>query len=226
MHDPVQLLPVSVEVAAWTPLRRGSSWRAIQRAVDDGAILRVAHGRYALPSAEPARSAASRLTGRCSHDLRRAVPRLAGSARARPTHVTVSPHRNLRRIDATECRVTGAASTRRHHRRLGHLAGPHRHRLLPGPAIRRGAGGVRRRSSRAGLQPKEIQLAAWPPRPDTAGTASGGWPQRRPAGGQPLRVGAPGHRLTSPACRSNRSPWSATPASTLASTSPTTSSRS
>ena len=166
VHDPVQLLTRLGGVAACMLLRRGSSWRAIQRAVDDGAILRVAHGRYALPSAEPARSAASRLTGRCSHTSAALFHGWPVARVPDQPHVTVSPHRNLppHRRDGVQV----------HWRSLdtadiidGWVTSPVRTVIdccldLPFDE----ALAVFDSSWRAGLKPKEIQLAArhLPPR--------------------------------------------------------------
>jgi very-short-patch-repair endonuclease len=93
--DPVQVLTRLGGVAGWTTLRRGSSWRAIQRAVDDGAILRVGHGRYVLPSIEPARAAASRLTAASSHTSAALFHGWPVAHVPELPHVTVSPRRNL-----------------------------------------------------------------------------------------------------------------------------------
>lgn len=95
MADPVVLLTRLGGLATWRALRRGSSWRSIYRALDNGAIVKTTYGRYALPTLEPAQLAASRLAGTSSHTS-------AALAHGWPVmfpppepHVTVSPRRNL-----------------------------------------------------------------------------------------------------------------------------------
>ena len=71
-------------------------------AVEDGAVVRVEQGRYALPSIEPARSAASRLTGTSSHTSAALFHGWPVAYVPEQPHVTVSPRRNLpahRRVD-------------------------------------------------------------------------------------------------------------------------------
>src|SRR4029453_2790269 len=62
VRDPVQVLTRLGGVGTWRSLRRGSTWRAVQRALDDGRVIRVAQGRYALPLADEARVAGHRLS--------------------------------------------------------------------------------------------------------------------------------------------------------------------
>ncbi len=54
-------------VATWRQLRARTHWRRISAGLASGAIVRTAPGRYALPTADLARVAASRLTGVSSH---------------------------------------------------------------------------------------------------------------------------------------------------------------
>lgn len=82
-------------VATWRQLRRQASWRAIGRATQAGTIVRTAQGRYALPLADAAQVAGSRLAGVVSHT---SAALHWGWPVVRPPdfpHVTVSPRRNL-----------------------------------------------------------------------------------------------------------------------------------
>jgi very-short-patch-repair endonuclease len=158
--DPVQVLTRLGGVADWTSLRRGSSWRAIRRAVDDGAIVRVTHGRYVLPSVEPARSSASRLTAISSHTSAALFHGWPVALVPEHPHVTVSPRRNLPADRRTDVRV--------HWRSLDAtditddwVTSPVRTVIdccLDLPFSE--AVAVFDSSWRAGLKPKEVQLAA------------------------------------------------------------------
>jgi very-short-patch-repair endonuclease len=65
--DPVTVLGRLGGVARWGQLRRRVPRRRLARALADGRIVRTGHGRYALPLADAARIAASGLTGTVSH---------------------------------------------------------------------------------------------------------------------------------------------------------------
>ena len=54
-------------VAGHAELVAATSRRTLQRAVDEGHVVRIAHGRYAFPSATAGRQAAHRLSGVASH---------------------------------------------------------------------------------------------------------------------------------------------------------------
>ena len=63
MTDVVGVLREHGGVASRSELRRAVTRTALDRALRDGAVVRVARGRYALPLADAARDAALRLTG-------------------------------------------------------------------------------------------------------------------------------------------------------------------
>ena len=166
MADPVLVMTQLGGVATWTALRRGSSWRAIRNSLDEGAVVRVSRGRYALPSTEPARAAASRLTGTCSHTSAALFHGWPVAYVPEQPHVTVSPRRNLpahRRVDVSvHWRNLDASDIHD-----GWVTTPVRTVIdccidLPFAE----ALGVFDSSWRAGLKPKEVQLAArsLPPR--------------------------------------------------------------
>ena len=67
VNDPVLVLTRLGGVGRWSQLRRAVSRRSLRRALADGLVVRTAHGRYALPLADTARVAGSRLSGTVSH---------------------------------------------------------------------------------------------------------------------------------------------------------------
>lgn len=93
--DPVLLLTRLGGVARWSQLRRRCSRRRLRRAVAGGRIVRTARGRYALPLADPARTAAGRLTGQVSHTS--AALHWGWAVKTTPVvpHVTVGRHRTV-----------------------------------------------------------------------------------------------------------------------------------
>ena len=97
-------------VARWGALRRMCSGRRLRRALRDGRIVRGYYGRYALPHADAARAAGSRLTGYVSHTS--AALHWGWAVKSAPTlpHVTVSRHRktSLRPGRLTGWSCTGA----------------------------------------------------------------------------------------------------------------------
>lgn len=95
MADPVSSLGRLGGVARWGALRRTCSGRQLRRAVRHGHIVRTAYGRYALPHADAARLAGSRLTGTVSHTS--AALHWGWAVKTAPAepHVTVSRHRNI-----------------------------------------------------------------------------------------------------------------------------------
>ena len=82
-------------VARWGALRRLCSGRRLRHALNDGRIVRSYYGRYALPHADAARAAGSRLTGHVSHTS--AALQWGWAVKTAPTvpHVTVSRHRKI-----------------------------------------------------------------------------------------------------------------------------------
>ncbi len=91
-------------VARRGQLRRAVSRRRLGRAVRAGRIVRTGHGRYALPLTDATRVAASRLTGVASHTS--AALHWGWAVKTVPAHphVTVPRHRKLtaaRREDVT-----------------------------------------------------------------------------------------------------------------------------
>lgn len=160
MLDPVVVLTRLGGVCTWRSLRRRSSWRAIRLALDSGAIIKESHGRYALPTVEPARAAASRLTGHCSHTSAAAYHGWAVAYPPDQPHVTISPRRNVP--------AHRRAGVHVHWRRLsdvevvdGWVTSPVRTVIdccldLPFDE----ALAVFDSSWRAGLKPREVQLAA------------------------------------------------------------------
>ncbi|MEP6650694.1 MAG: hypothetical protein ABJA74_12420 [Lapillicoccus sp.] len=97
MADPVSSLSRLGGVARWGALRRTCSRRQLRRAVRDGRIVRTAYGRYAHPHADAARLAGSRLTGTVSHTS--AALHWGWAVKTAPAepHVTVSRHRKIDR---------------------------------------------------------------------------------------------------------------------------------
>ena len=93
--DPVLALTRLGGVARWGALRRMCSGRRLRRALRDGHIVRGYYGRYALPHADSARAAGSRLTGYVSHTS--AALHWGWAVKTAPTlpHVTVSRHRKI-----------------------------------------------------------------------------------------------------------------------------------
>jgi very-short-patch-repair endonuclease len=93
--DPVLALTRLGGVARWGALRRVCSGRRLRRALRDGRIVRSYYGRYALPHADAARAAGSRLTGHVSHTS--AALHWGWAVKTAPTvpHVTVSRHRKI-----------------------------------------------------------------------------------------------------------------------------------
>lgn len=144
----------------WRLLRRNSSWRAIRRALDTGAIVKTTYGRYALPTVDTARIAASRLTGACSHTSAALVHEWPVMHPPAVPRVTVSPRRNLPASRREGVRV--------HWRHLdetevvdGWVTSPVRTVIdccLDLPFAQ--ALAVFDSSWRAGLKPREVQLAA------------------------------------------------------------------
>lgn len=65
--DPVDVLTRLGGVGTWRQLRQVVPWRRIRIALGTGTIVRVAAGRYVLPTADEARRAAARLTAVVSH---------------------------------------------------------------------------------------------------------------------------------------------------------------
>ena len=101
MVDPVAVFERLGGVARWGQLRRRVSRRRLARALAEGRIVRIAHGRYALPLADTARVAASGLTGTVSHTS--AALHWGWAVKVPPArpHVTVPRKRHL----ATKRRV-------------------------------------------------------------------------------------------------------------------------
>lgn len=95
MPDPVLVLTKFGGVARWSQLRRTCRVRALRRAIAEGRVIRTAHGRYALPLADEARVAASRITGYVSHTS--AALHWGWPVKTAPAipHVTVGQHRTL-----------------------------------------------------------------------------------------------------------------------------------
>lgn len=93
--DPVMVLTRLGGVGRWGQLRRTCSGRQLRRALDAGRIVRTAHGRYAVPAADEARVAASRLTGYVSHTS--AALHWGWAVKTTPSrpHVTVPQHRTV-----------------------------------------------------------------------------------------------------------------------------------
>jgi very-short-patch-repair endonuclease len=158
--DPVVALTRLGGTARWGALRRMCSGRRLRRALRDGRIVRSYYGRYALPHTDAARAAGSRLTGYVS--VTSAALHWGWAVKTAPTvpHVTVSRHRKI-------------AATRRdgvvlHWRDLdagsvvdGWVTSPVRTVIdccldLPFDE----ALAVFDSSWRAGLKPREVQLAA------------------------------------------------------------------
>jgi very-short-patch-repair endonuclease len=76
----------------------------LRQALQDGRVVRTAHGRYALPTADPARATASRLSGCVSHTSAALVRGWAVKTLPVAPHVTVPAHRTVdasRRVGAT-----------------------------------------------------------------------------------------------------------------------------
>lgn len=157
--DPEVLLTRLGGVARWSDLRRGCSRPRLRRALADGRVARTARGRYALPLADEARTAASRLTGCVSHTS--AALRWGWAVKTAPVvpHVTVGQHRT---VDAD--RRSGVAV---HYRDLNE------DEVVEGVTTRvrtvidccldlpfDEALAVFDSSWRAGLKPREVQLAA------------------------------------------------------------------
>jgi len=94
MH-PTRALRQFGGIARRDQLRSLSSSRRIQQALDDGSIVRVAHGRYSLPLAEQGRGDALRLSGTASHLT--AANHWGWSVKLTPDrpHVTVRAKRSL-----------------------------------------------------------------------------------------------------------------------------------
>jgi very-short-patch-repair endonuclease len=97
MPNAVEVLTRLGGVASWAQLRRQVHWRAISTALEAGTVARTGPGRYALPSAEQGRVAASRLTGVASHTTAAAYWGWAIKAAPVQPHVTVHPKRKLGR---------------------------------------------------------------------------------------------------------------------------------
>lgn len=93
--DPVLALTRLGGVARWGALRRMCSGRRLRRALRDGRIVRSYYGRYALPTADSARAAASRLTGYVSHTS--AALHWGWAVKTAPTvpDIMVSRHRKV-----------------------------------------------------------------------------------------------------------------------------------
>lgn len=158
--DPEQELSRLGGVARRSQLRRVSSRRQLRRALRDGRIVRTGHGRYALPLVDAARVAASRLTAFASHTS--AALHWGWAVKTTPLapHVTVPRHRKV-----APARRTGLTV---HWRDLGPdevvdgwVSGPVRTVIdccldLPFDE----ALAVFDSSWRAGLKPREVQLAA------------------------------------------------------------------
>jgi very-short-patch-repair endonuclease len=91
--DTVQALERCGGIADHRTAVRLSSKRALRRAVRDGRVLRVAHGRYALPTADAAANAAQRVRGVVSH--RSAAAHWGWEIKTQPPvpEVTVPRHR-------------------------------------------------------------------------------------------------------------------------------------
>ncbi len=83
-------------VATWSQLRRRVHWRHIRTSVESGQIVRIARGRYALPTAAEARTAASRLAAVASHTS--AAAHWGWSVKLVPEHPHLTVARN-RRVD-------------------------------------------------------------------------------------------------------------------------------
>lgn len=95
MADPVMVLTRLGGVARWGQLRRTCSRRQLRRALADGRMVRTGHGRYAVPCADRARVAGSRLTGFVSHTS--AALHWGWPVKTTPAtpHVTVGRHRTV-----------------------------------------------------------------------------------------------------------------------------------
>ena len=95
MVEPELLLTRLGGVARWSELRRGTSRRRLRRSLAAGRVVRIARGRYALPLADEARAAASRLTGYVSHTS--AAQHWGWAVKTTPVvpHVTVGKHRTV-----------------------------------------------------------------------------------------------------------------------------------
>jgi len=160
MVDPVVALNRLGGVARWGQLRRACSRRQLRRALQDGSIVRTARGRYAVPAADRARVAGSRLTGHVSHTS--AAMHWGWPVKTTPVspHVTVPQHRTVsaaRRVDVIVHYRDLAADEIRD----GWVTSPVRTVIdccldLPFDE----ALAVFDSSWRAGLKPREVQLAA------------------------------------------------------------------
>ncbi len=95
MPDPVQVVTRLGGVATWRQLRSRTHWRRISASLDSGAIVRTAPGRYAIPTADLARVAASRLTGVSSHTSAAAYWDWAVKVVPADPHVIVGRKRKL-----------------------------------------------------------------------------------------------------------------------------------
>ncbi len=104
MADVVEALTRLGGVARRSQLRRACSRRRLCWALEVGAVARIARGRYALPAADAGRVAASRLNGAASHTS--AALHWGWAVKTAPPrpHVTVPKHRTVeagRRSGAT-----------------------------------------------------------------------------------------------------------------------------
>ena len=95
MTDSVVVLTRLGGVARWSQLRRNCSRRRLRKDLRTGAIVRTGHGRYALPAADQARVAASRLSGHISHTSAALHWGWPVKTTPVPPHVTVPSHRTV-----------------------------------------------------------------------------------------------------------------------------------
>jgi very-short-patch-repair endonuclease len=158
--DPILVMRQLGGVARWAQLRRRVSRRRLRRALADGRIVRTTHGRYALPLADAARVAAAGLTGTVSHTS--AALHWGWAVKLTPSvpHITVARKRHIAPERRAEAHV--------HWRDLrtddisdGWVTSPVRTVIdccldLPFDE----ALAVFDSSWRAGLKPREVQLAA------------------------------------------------------------------
>ena len=139
--DLATLLAQHGGTCTWRELRRSVPRRRIDVALESGAVVRVARGRYALPSLAAARSVALGASATASHTT--AALHWGWKVKSEPElpHLTLPRGRKLR--------AAARAGVQRHWRDLetdeirdGWVTSPgaHGHRLLPRPAVRRGAG--------------------------------------------------------------------------------------
>ena len=128
---------------AWGQLRRRcSAAPPATRPAGRADVVRTAHGRYALPTADQARVAASRLTGCVSHTSAAGL-HWGWAVKAPPVapQVTVPrPPAMMRRAESASPSISRDLAPDEVSRRMGDDPGPHRHRLLSRPPVRPGAG--------------------------------------------------------------------------------------